>query len=65
MKPLASKVPPRLPTYVFKLMWRATSQVMKIEAKDYREALKKVQRAVAKMEGGAGCLDIVFLERRG
>jgi hypothetical protein len=65
MKPLTTKVPPKFPTYVFKLMWRATSKVIKIEAKDYLHAQKAVEREIKKMEGGSSIIDIVFLERRG
>lgn len=57
--------PDKLPTYVFKLVWRATVQSIKVEAKTYHEALRNVERQVKKMEGGDQILDIQFLERRG
>lgn len=67
MKPLTShvKLPDKLPTYVFKLLWRATSKTIKVEAKTYDLAVKKAEAEARKMEGWTQILEIKFIERRG
>lgn len=67
MKPMSShvKLPDKFPTYVFKLLWRATSKTIKIEARTYDLALKKAESEARKMEGWGGILEIQFIERRG
>lgn len=60
-----NKLPPVFPTYIFKLVWRATAKTIKVAAKDYTRALQKAEAEARKMEGWGGILEIKFIERRG
>lgn len=51
-------------TYVFKVLWRATSISLKVRAKNYDAALKMAESQVMRMEGGNGVMGIEFIEER-
>ena len=47
--------------YLFKGIWRATSILFWVEAKNEAHAVKKAERTVKRMEGGMYCEDLIML----
>lgn len=58
------KLPPKFPTFVFKLSWQSTAKTVKIKARDLEHAQRLVAREVKRTDGGAAILDVHFLEER-
>lgn len=49
------------PLYRVKAMWRATSVVMLVEARDEEAAWDKAWKRIARTEGGDMCLEVKVL----
>ena len=49
--------------YLFKAAWRATALKFWVEAKDEAQAIRRAEREVLQMIGGAWCLDLQLLKK--
>lgn len=58
-----SKVPPKLPEWVVKASWDATSMKFKVYAKNEVDAWNRAWKRVSRMEGGDSCLKVVVLNQ--
>ena len=47
--------------YLFKAAWRATALKFWVDAKDEAQAIRRAEREVLRMEGGAWCIDLILL----
>lgn len=62
--PSKSVVPPKLPIFVCKASWGATSVTYLTPAKNEQEAWDRTWKKVAKAEGGDRCLTVTVLRRK-
>lgn len=58
-----TKVPPKLPTFIAKCVWDATSVSIKVDAKNEVAAWDSAWKKVSRMEGGDHCLKVVIKGR--
>lgn len=49
--------------YLFKAAWRATAIKFIIEAQNEKQAIKRAEGKVFRMEGGPSCLEVTLLEK--